>query len=246
MKSKLIFIIIYRRFINFSSSTIVCLGFWCQRPMEVFSRLWGSMKTRTLSFQRRSIVGSATVLAISTRCISSVLIKGRRGMAFLSGTTFSVNHRNLVVAGILGARGDAVTELPRGGWRAGTVRSAAGASFCGAHPLRHALDRGRLSRCVLIFSRIGVCDDSRRPFIAVAVAAGHRCGWVGIIRGAGGWFWWSTDLLAGVHWCGQRIRGSVVQWNLSITTTYWDTSLPSGAHLGGQGPPRWPPEGRNC
>ena len=38
----------------------------------------------------------------------------------------------------------------------------------------------------------------------------------------------------------------VIQWNLSITTTYWDTSLPSGAHLGGQGPPRWAPGGRNC
>ena len=37
-----------------------------------------------------------------------------------------------------------------------------------------------------------------------------------------------------------------IQWNLSITTTYWDTSLPSGAHLGGQGPPRWTPEGRHC
>ena len=37
-----------------------------------------------------------------------------------------------------------------------------------------------------------------------------------------------------------------LQWNLSITTTYWDTSLPSGAHLGGQGPPRWATEGRNC
>ena len=37
-----------------------------------------------------------------------------------------------------------------------------------------------------------------------------------------------------------------LQWNLSITTTQWDTSLPSGAHLGGQGPPRWAPEGRNC
>ena len=37
-----------------------------------------------------------------------------------------------------------------------------------------------------------------------------------------------------------------IQWNLSITTTLWDTSLPSGAHLGGQGPPRWAPEGRNC
>ena len=40
--------------------------------------------------------------------------------------------------------------------------------------------------------------------------------------------------------------GDTVQWNLSITTTDWDTSLPSGAHLGGQGPPRWAPEGRNC
>ena len=39
---------------------------------------------------------------------------------------------------------------------------------------------------------------------------------------------------------------SQIQWNLSITITYWDTSLPSGAHLGGQGAPRWAPEGRNC
>ena len=37
-----------------------------------------------------------------------------------------------------------------------------------------------------------------------------------------------------------------VQRNLSIKTTLWDTSLPSGAHLGGQGPPRWAPEGRPC
>ena len=37
-----------------------------------------------------------------------------------------------------------------------------------------------------------------------------------------------------------------MQWNLSIATTKWDTSLPSGAHLGGQGPPRWAPGGRNC
>ena len=40
--------------------------------------------------------------------------------------------------------------------------------------------------------------------------------------------------------------GLYIQWHLSITTTYWDTSLPSGAHLGGQGPPRWALEGRNC
>ena len=33
----------------------------------------------------------------------------------------------------------------------------------------------------------------------------------------------------------------MIQWNLSITTTEWDTSLPSGAHLGDQAP-----EGRNC
>ena len=38
----------------------------------------------------------------------------------------------------------------------------------------------------------------------------------------------------------------IIQWNLSITTTQWDTSLPSGPHRGGQGPPRWAPEGRNC
>ena len=38
----------------------------------------------------------------------------------------------------------------------------------------------------------------------------------------------------------------LLQWNLSITTTLWDISLPSGAYLGGQGPPRWAPEGRNC
>ena len=37
-----------------------------------------------------------------------------------------------------------------------------------------------------------------------------------------------------------------IQWNLSITTIWWDTSLPSGAHLGGHGPPRWAPEDRNC
>ena len=43
--------------------------------------------------------------------------------------------------------------------------------------------------------------------------------------------------------CGRVMH---IQWNLSITTTWWDTSLPSGAHLGGQGPPRWAPEGRNC
>ena len=28
--------------------------------------------------------------------------------------------------------------------------------------------------------------------------------------------------------------------------TEWDTYRPSGAHLGGQGPPRWAPEGRIC
>ena len=38
----------------------------------------------------------------------------------------------------------------------------------------------------------------------------------------------------------------MIQWNLSITTTKLGTSLPYGAHLGGQGPPRWAPEGRNC
>ena len=38
----------------------------------------------------------------------------------------------------------------------------------------------------------------------------------------------------------------LIQWNLSITTTQRDTFLPSGAHLGGQGPPRWAPEGRHC
>ena len=37
-----------------------------------------------------------------------------------------------------------------------------------------------------------------------------------------------------------------IQWNLSITTTEWETCLPSGAHLGGKGTPRWAPEGRNC
>ena len=37
-----------------------------------------------------------------------------------------------------------------------------------------------------------------------------------------------------------------VQWNVSITTTEWDTSLPSGAHLGGPWSPRWPPEDKNC
>ena len=39
---------------------------------------------------------------------------------------------------------------------------------------------------------------------------------------------------------------SLIQWNLSITTTSWDTSLPSGAHLAGQGPPRWASESRHC
>ena len=34
----------------------------------------------------------------------------------------------------------------------------------------------------------------------------------------------------------------VLQWNLSITTTEWDTSLLSGADLGSQGPPIWAPE----
>ena len=38
---------------------------------------------------------------------------------------------------------------------------------------------------------------------------------------------------------------NMIQWNLSITTTQRTTSLPSGAHLGGQGPPRWAPEGRH-
>ena len=38
----------------------------------------------------------------------------------------------------------------------------------------------------------------------------------------------------------------LLQWNLSITTTEWDTSLPSGAHLGGPRPPRWATEGRKC
>ena len=43
----------------------------------------------------------------------------------------------------------------------------------------------------------------------------------------------------------QAWTNNCVHWNLSITTTLWDTSLPSGAHLGGQGPPRWAPEGRH-
>ena len=38
----------------------------------------------------------------------------------------------------------------------------------------------------------------------------------------------------------QSVRSFQVQWNLSLTTTQWDTSLPSGAHLGGA------PECRNC
>ena len=44
----------------------------------------------------------------------------------------------------------------------------------------------------------------------------------------------------------ESIHLNIIQWNLSITTTLWDASLPSGAHLGGQGPTRWAPEGRNC
>ena len=43
-----------------------------------------------------------------------------------------------------------------------------------------------------------------------------------------------------------RWRRNIVQWNLSITTTWWDTFLPSAAHLGGHWPPRWAPEGRHC
>ena len=39
---------------------------------------------------------------------------------------------------------------------------------------------------------------------------------------------------------------TLLQWNLSVMTTEWDISLPSGAHLGGPWPPRWAPEGRNC
>ena len=31
-----------------------------------------------------------------------------------------------------------------------------------------------------------------------------------------------------------QFMGFNIQWNLSITTILWDTSLPSGAHLGGQ------------
>ena len=34
----------------------------------------------------------------------------------------------------------------------------------------------------------------------------------------------------------------MVQWSLSITTAWCDTSLPSGAYLGHHGPPRWAPE----
>ena len=30
----------------------------------------------------------------------------------------------------------------------------------------------------------------------------------------------------------QKYAVKKIQWNLSITTTYWSTSLPSGAHLG--------------
>ena len=39
---------------------------------------------------------------------------------------------------------------------------------------------------------------------------------------------------------------TLIQWNLYITTTLWDIYLLSGAHLGGQGPPRWDPEDRHC
>ena len=49
-----------------------------------------------------------------------------------------------------------------------------------------------------------------------------------------------------IYLYGPMDESITVQWNLSITTTWWDTSLPSGAHLAGQGPPRWAPEGRNC
>ena len=44
----------------------------------------------------------------------------------------------------------------------------------------------------------------------------------------------------------RHLGNEKLQWNLSITITLGDTSLPSGAHLGGQGPPRRAPEGRQC
>ena len=60
--------------------------------------------------------------------------------------------------------------------------------------------------------------------------------------------WEPNDCLFCYHMEDQDIIKTIyhVQWNLSIATTQWSTSLPSGAHLGGQGPPRWAPEGRNC
>ena len=48
-----------------------------------------------------------------------------------------------------------------------------------------------------------------------------------------------TDI-AGVYYY-VAVHDNNVQWNLSLTTTKWDTYLPSGARLGGQGPPRWAP-----
>ena len=45
---------------------------------------------------------------------------------------------------------------------------------------------------------------------------------------------------------GFKVNWRFIQWNLSITTTLWYIFLPSGAHLGGQGPLRWAPESSNC
>ena len=59
------------------------------------------------------------------------------------------------------------------------------------------------------------------------------------------------DIAISVHLISQRVNSiknfillpevsfnsNGIQWNLSITTTLWDTSLPSGAHLVGPWPP---------
>ena len=50
--------------------------------------------------------------------------------------------------------------------------------------------------------------------------------------------WYFRDQGTLVIWMQHTPMNNVIlQWNLSITTTQWDTSLPSGAHLGGQ---EWP------
>ena len=70
------------------------------------------------------------------------------------------------------------------------------------------------------------------------------------------WWQYKRNILMMMHslcissltfaWNHNPIRPKHWQWNLSITTNLWDNLLPSEAHLGGQGPPRWAPEGRNC